>query len=91
MIQTPIGIEATYQIDDDQTATEAVLEAVADQADVDVLDLAIPLYDAVDPDALETFYETAQDSFQTDTTSVSFTYYGYDVQVTGTGEVVLTK
>jgi len=91
MIQTPIGIEAAYQIDDDQTATEAVLEAVADQVDIDVLDLAIPLYDAIDPDALESFYEAAKDSFGTDTTSVSFTYYGYNVQVTGTGDVVLTK
>ena len=91
MIQTPIGIEAAYQIGDDQTATEAVLEAVADQVDIDVLDLAIPLYDAIDPDALESFYEAARDSFQTSTISVSFTYYGCDVTVTGAGEVTIAK
>lgn len=90
-MQTPIGIEATYRIDDDQTATEAVLEAVSDQADTDVLDLAVPLYDAVDPDALESFYAAAADSGQMNSMSVSFTYYGYDVTVTGAGEVTITK
>ncbi|WP_436924724.1 HalOD1 output domain-containing protein [Halosimplex amylolyticum] len=86
MKQSPIETEATYRIDDDQSATEAVLDAVAERAGVGVLDLSVPLYEAVDPDALNAFYRACEGS-----ASVSFSYYGYDVEVSGSGELVLTE
>ncbi|WP_415381658.1 HalOD1 output domain-containing protein [Halosimplex sp. TS25] len=88
MKQSPIGTEATYRIDDDQSATEAVLDAVAERAGVGVLDLSIPLYDAVDPDALNAFYRACDDE---ESATVSFTYYGYDIEVSGSGRVVLAE
>ncbi|QLH78540.1 hypothetical protein HZS55_15130 [Halosimplex rubrum] len=86
MMQSSIGTEFTYRIDDDQSASEAVLDAVAERVGVDVLDLSIPLYDAVDPEALDTFYRTADGAAPT---RVSFAYCGYDVTVSGDGTVVL--
>lgn len=59
-----------------------VLEAVADREGVDVLDLP-PIFDAVDPDALEALLATADDTEVT----VSFPYGGYDVTVTSGGRV----
>lgn len=88
MKQSPIETTATYQIDGDQTATEAVLDAISEQAGVDVLDLSVPLYDAVDPDALDAFYRAAEGE---GSASVSFSYYGYDVEVSGDGELVLDE
>ncbi len=86
---TSIDTEDTYPIDDDQTASEAVLDAIAEEAGVDVLDLAVPLYDAVDPDALDAFYRTAAGADGAGPSSVSFSYYGYEVEVSGDGELVL--
>ncbi|QLH83437.1 HalOD1 output domain-containing protein [Halosimplex pelagicum] len=89
MMQSSIGTELTYRIDDDQSASEAVLDAVAERAGVDVLDLSTPLYDAVDPEALDTFYRTSGD--EGTPTRVSFAYCGYDVTVSGDGTVVLDE
>jgi len=87
MMQSSIGTEFTHRIDGDQSASEAVLEAVAERAGVDVLDLSVPLYDAVDPEALDAFYRTGGDAATP--IRVSFEYCGYEVTVSGDGEVVL--
>ncbi|ELZ23653.1 hypothetical protein C475_15318 [Halosimplex carlsbadense 2-9-1] len=86
-MQTPIETELTYRIDDDQSASEAVLDAVAERVGVDVLDLSTPLYDAVDPEALDAFYRTSGD--ERAATRVSFEYCGYEVTVSGDGTVAL--
>ncbi|MFC7195181.1 HalOD1 output domain-containing protein [Halosimplex aquaticum] len=88
MKQSPIETEATYEIDDDQSAAEAVLGAVAERAGVGVLDLSVPLYDAVDPDALNSFYRACDDG---ESATVAFSYYGYDVEVSGNGRVLLSE
>ncbi|WP_459193851.1 HalOD1 output domain-containing protein [Halosimplex sp. J119] len=88
MKQSPIETRVTYQIDDDQSASEAVIDAIAEQAGVGVLDLSVPLYDAVDPDALDAFYRASEGEASA---SVSFSYYGYDVEVSGNGDLVLDE
>ncbi|WP_209452135.1 HalOD1 output domain-containing protein [Halosimplex halophilum] len=88
MMQPSIGTAFTYRIDDDQTASEAVLDAVAERAGVGVLDISTPLYEAVDPEALDAFYRTSEPSDGGET-RVSFEYYGYGVTVSGDGEVRL--
>ncbi|WP_436911911.1 HalOD1 output domain-containing protein [Halosimplex marinum] len=87
-MQSPIRTESTNRIDDDQTASEAVLDAVAERAGVGVLDISTPLYDAVDPEALDAFYRTSQPSTGAPT-RVSFEYYGYEVTVSADGEIRL--
>ncbi|WP_458208087.1 HalOD1 output domain-containing protein [Haladaptatus sp. NG-SE-30] len=54
----------------------AVLKALGTVYDVDVDDLPIPLYDALDPDALVDLFESS-----TDEIAVSFQYDGHDVEI----------
>lgn len=61
---------------------ETVVNAVADAKGVDPLELDPPLYDAIDPDALERF-ATAHG------TSVAFTLAGYQVTVHESDRVVV--
>jgi len=64
------------------TLTERIVEATTDVAGADALDLP-PLYDAVDPDALEALY----DRDGVDGPEVEFTYAGCGVTVRGDGSV----
>lgn len=61
---------------------EQVLADVAQVSDTDALELP-PLYDAVDPEALETLVATLGDG------DVSFDYAGYSVTVDSSGSVSL--
>jgi hypothetical protein len=61
---------------------ETVVNTVADARGVDPLNLEPPLYEAIDPDALERI-ATAHDS------SVAFTMAGYRVIVHGSDRVVV--
>lgn len=64
----------------DDELVNAVLTAVADQEGVDVSELRKPLYDVIDPDALEGL-------FKHDTGLATFEYYGYTVTVDHRGNV----
>lgn len=64
--------------------SDRVLEAVADARGTDPLELDRPLYDVVDPDALDALF-AADDG--TDTLRVEFTYGGYRVTVRGDGQI----
>lgn len=59
-----------------------IVERVADREGVDPTDLE-PLYDVVDPEALETLVDGACDG----TIEVEFSYYGYEIVVDGNGTV----
>lgn len=72
--ETPFGPDAT--------ASEAVLAAVADRADADPADLP-PLYDAIDPDALDALFGEGRPG------RVSFPYAGYEVTVVGRDRVTV--
>lgn len=62
-----------------------VVEAVADELDVDTTDLEIPLTEVIDPDALDALFEG-----QGRSGVVRFSYYGYQVVVQEDGHVILT-
>lgn len=65
-----------------------VVEAVATTRGDDPTTLD-PLYDAVDPDALDAFFRSNGDDSGTGATMVSFLYAGHDVTVYSDGPVVV--
>lgn len=65
----------------------AVAETVADELGRDPAALS-PVYEAVDPDALEALVDPAGPTDATDVV-VSFPFAGFSVSVTGNGAVIL--
>lgn len=61
----------------------AVVEAVASAGGWEPTAVPEPLYDVVDPDALDAFVASTDDA------EVSFTYMGYEVTVAGDGGVTV--
>lgn len=64
------------------SVTQSVVEAVAEADGVGPEELAPPLYEEIDPDALERIFATGPS-----TRRVVFTYNGYEVTVRGDGSV----
>lgn len=62
-----------------ETPTMSILAAVASELGVDVADLDQPLYDAIDPDALNRLLEHGS------AVSVTFEYDGHRITVDGDG------
>lgn len=74
----------TLHEDAARSVTERILTSVADREGTDVLSMA-PLYETVDPDALEQLVASGG------VAEISFTYLDYDVSVGGDGEVRVRK
>jgi len=70
----------------DETVSQSVVEAVADAEDVAPEDLAPPLYEVIDPDALGRLF-TSTGSSSRSSGRVDFTYIGHHVTVRGDGTV----
>jgi len=60
-----------------------VIEAVADHKSVDSMSLEQPLYEAIDPDALQSFLEVPGGTGESATRFVEFHYDGCRVRVRG--------
>jgi hypothetical protein len=86
MSEISVAPESPSRNDLSKPPSQAVVEAVASAEGLDPLELPVPLYDAIDPDALDAL-------FQDDDTDgrVEFSYYGYDVTVTDVGDVRLEE
>jgi hypothetical protein len=74
--------------DSDEAVSETVVNAVADAKGVDPLELD-PLYDAVDPDALDSLFGHHAGAGSS-SVELSFTMARCEVLVRGAGEVVVT-
>lgn len=77
-----------------QTLTEqnlspssAVVERVAAREGVDPTDLDVPLFDAIDPDALDSIVRSSDPDRDDGLGTVRFAYYGYEVTVRADGTV----
>lgn len=66
------------------TVSERVIQAIADREAVSPLDISPPLFDAIDPDALDRLYDG-----RTGVTT-EFRYTGYRVTVRPSGRIELT-
>jgi hypothetical protein len=78
-------IDTEYRREDDRTPSEAVVEALATAAGVEPTDLP-PLYDFVDPDALDTLFDGHHKATSGDTI-LSFRVNAWNVFVRGDGRV----
>lgn len=68
------------------SASEAVVGRIATYEGIDPAELS-PLYDAIDPDALDAFIEGA-DRRET-SAEIQFSYHGYTVTVSSDGSVTV--
>ncbi|WP_408958446.1 HalOD1 output domain-containing protein [Natrinema sp. 74] len=68
-----------------------VVERVAELEDTDPAALTPPLYTAVDPDALDSLCHRPTVGTQRSAGRVSFTYCGYEVTVSGDGDVSVSE
>lgn len=83
--------KTTISINDRQTASEAVIDAVADAKGVSTLDVRPPLYAVVDPDALDELVDSMVRLPNDAGGHVAFSYSGYDVTVSGDGDVSVAE
>lgn len=81
---TPVA-EAKYGAERDRSPAEVIVDTLADAAGVDPLDLA-PLYDYVDPDALNNLFESHEGSTDADAV-LSFRVENWNVFVRADGRV----
>lgn len=80
-----------YRIGEDETPSEAVTYALMelDSDDAPPLERQQPLYEVVDPDALDDLFDT---NGRGDATGrVTFRYEGYEVTVRAHGEILLRE
>lgn len=75
---------ADYRVD---SLSTAVIDAIAAHEGVDPMDLKPPLYDVIDPDALDMLFPGTGTPPETAPGRVVFTYSGYEVEVTSEGGV----
>jgi len=71
-----------------QSPSERVVAAVAETEGVDPRNLT-PLYEAVDPEALDALLQRRGNSPGIDGIGVTFTYHGYEVTVREDGRILL--
>lgn len=81
---TPV-VDAEYGVKSENSPIEAIVEALAEAVDVDSMDLP-PLYDYVDPDALNTLF-TRHGEATADTTLLSFQVGAWNVFVRSDGRI----
>lgn len=82
-----------YQADRNKPLSEAVLDAVAAESELDTLELADefgPLYDVIDPSALDSLFQSSGETGPS-VGCVTFEYAGYRVAVDQTGRVELAN
>lgn len=81
----PSHMQAANATPSADTPTMTVLTAVARRMEVDVADLEQPLYDAIDPDALDRLLDHGGD------VAVTFEYDDHTVSIGGDGTVTVTE
>lgn len=74
--------DTEYEGSSERTPTRAVVDAVAEAAGVDGVDLS-PLYDAIDPDGLDRLFDHSTG----DGTVLAFSIDGWNVFVRGDGRI----
>lgn len=69
----------------DSSISEKIILAVAKREGVDPVELSVPLYDAIEVDALNKLAASEKVS------QITFTYLGYEIAVSADGTVGITE
>lgn len=86
-----LASETTYHASPDEQMSEAVINAVACAEGVDPLSIHTPLYEAIDPDALDELFSRRRDDDEASTFQIRFTFHGYEINVRDDGKLVLAQ
>lgn len=86
----PRDYHAYHNRESSARLSTTVVHALADAMDRDVTATGAPLYDAVDPDALDRIFAPTADGTPRPPGHVAFTANGYRVTVYSTGQIVIT-
>lgn len=83
-----MSVTATVQ---ERSASETIIETIAARKGVEPDDLDVPLFEAIDPEALDRLvrHESAEQSRTP--LLIGFRYAGYDVKVTSKGQVRISE
>ncbi|MEY7852254.1 HalOD1 output domain-containing protein [Natrarchaeobius sp. A-rgal3] len=85
--------DETSVLTDVRSPSQSIVAAVAAREGVDAVDIEPPEYDplytVVDPESLDTLFETRTEPLKT--ARVSFEYEGYEIVVYGDGRVEATE
>lgn len=71
-----------------QPPSQTIIERVAQAENADPLDLELPLYEAIDPDALDALFEPTNEGLRSNG-QIIFDYHGHTVVVASDGTVTL--
>lgn len=88
MGQTTITATPTTIETESELVTQTIVEAVADAKGVGPTDLE-PLYNVLDTDALNSLFHSRPRVDALSAGRIQFTYEGFDVEVTASGEVTV--
>lgn len=77
--------------DREEPLSTAVIDAVADAAELDPAELGARLYDQVDPDALDNLFGDRHDGTPRGSGHVSFSLLDYEITVYSDGHVVVRE
>lgn len=83
------GVPTQYEVTSSRQVSTQIIEAVADCEGVDPLDLQPPLYEVVDPEALEALFGSTVAGTER-RGRIEFTYAGYRITVAVAGERTIT-
>lgn len=89
MSQSTIGTVPSTR--ESRGLSTAVIETVARAEGVDPTSIEQPLYEVIDPDALDDLAAVRHGDRTASPIRIHFTYYGYEVQVRSDGEVFLEQ
>lgn len=70
--------------------SQAVIDAVASREGVEPVNLEPPLYDAIDPDALDALVKLTAPGPEQAPIAIEFPYHGYEVHVCSAGGVTVS-
>ncbi|WP_266075442.1 HalOD1 output domain-containing protein [Haladaptatus caseinilyticus] len=76
---------------DDEKLSTAVVMALAEVAGDDPAEMGMPLYDAIDPDALDTLFSDKHDGTPRMGGKVVFDILNYQVTVHSYGQIVISE
>ncbi|NEU55879.1 HalOD1 output domain-containing protein [Halorussus sp. MSC15.2] len=82
------GTVLSYEVNEDERTSEGVVAAVAAAADADPVQMD-PLAATIDPDALDALFASHHDGTPRNAGRAQFSFFGYEVVVSGEGCVTV--